>query len=128
MHFKGVKMRKFFMPALTLFMLGISMNSNAKTIINYGEMKITYYCPCEICSEGYGRLTATKTYAKAGRTIAVDPDIIDLGSIVMIGDKKYKAEDVGGAEKGDHIDVFVNTHEETMKKGIKYKNVLIIKK
>ena len=120
-------MRKFFVPALTLFMLGISMNSNAKTFVDYGKMKITYYCPCEICSEGYGRLTATRTCAEAGRTIAVDPTIIDLGSTVIIDGKKYKAEDVGGGVKGDHIDIFVDTHKETIENGIKYKNVSIIK-
>lgn len=98
---------------------------NAKTI-DMGEFKITYYCPCEECSEGYGRKTATQTCAESERTIAVDPDIIDLGSKVLIDGKEYVAEDVGGGVRGDHIDIFVDCHEETIDNGVKRKQVKVI--
>lgn len=112
-----------------LFLVPIQVN--ARTHIDMGEFKLTAYCPCEECSEGWGRQTASGKTAEAGRTIAVDPNIIDIGSKVKIGNKIYIAEDVGGGVEGDHIDVFFDTHEEVEKfangKGIKYKNVWIIR-
>lgn len=74
--------------------------------INYGIMKCTAYCDCPECSSGYGRRTHSGTTAEAGRTIAVDPDVIDIGSKVEIEGQIYVAEDVGSAVQGDHIDIF----------------------
>ena len=78
-----------------IFMIGlflIPIQVNARTHIDMGEFKLTAYCPCEECSEGWGRQTASGKTAEAGRTIAVDPDIIDIGSKVKIGNKIYIAE------------------------------------
>ena len=99
----------------------------AKKISSMGLMKISYYCPCEICSEGYGRKTATQTCAESGRTVAVDPDVIALGTKLLIDGEEYIAEDVGGHVRGEHVDVFVDTHEETLEKGVQYKKVDIIR-
>lgn len=86
--------------------------------------KITHYCSCSICSEQWGTQTATQTVTTAGRTVAVDPSVIPLGSIVDIeGYGTYIAEDVGGGVKGNHIDVYVSSHSEAMSKGVKYKSV-----
>lgn len=121
-------MKRFIL--FTLFVLWIlsGITSNAKTIIPMGEFKITAYCPCECCSEGYGRLTSTRKYARSCHTIAVDPTIIDYGSKVEINGRTYVAEDCGGLVKGDHIDIFFDTHEEVREYGTKYKNVFVIKK
>ncbi|MBE3597125.1 MAG: DUF348 domain-containing protein [Hydrogenibacillus sp.] len=55
---------------------------------------------------GYG-MTATGHRAKEGRTIAVDPDVIPLGSWVYIdGYGLFRAEDTGGAVKGKIIDIY----------------------
>ena len=62
---------------------------------------------------------------QAGRTIAVDPKIIPLGSEVKVGDKVYVAEDTGGAIKGKRIDLFVGSHSEAMKFGKKVIKVYI---
>jgi len=52
-------------------------------------------------------LTATGTCATAGRTIAVDPTVLGLGSAVWIdGLGVRQAEDVGGLVEGRHIDVY----------------------
>ena len=77
-----------------------------------GTFLLTGYCPCEKCSEGYGRNTATGTIAKQGRTIAVDPNVIPYGSIVEIDGHEYIAEDCGGAINDNHIDVFMENHED----------------
>ena len=56
---------------------------------------------------------------QAGRTIAVDPKLIRLGSKVRMNGKEYVAEDTGGAIKGRRIDLFVDSHSEAMKFGKK---------
>lgn len=120
-------MRKLWILA-TIGLLAVSTNVNAKSkTIDMGRFKITYYCPCEECSEGYGRKTSSGKCAKSEHTIAVDPDIIDIGSRVKIGKHIYVAEDTGGKVNGDHIDIFVDCHEETVDNGVKYKNVAVVR-
>lgn len=60
-----------------------------------------------------GNLTATGTVPTPGRTIAVDPSVIPLGSLVKITVPSmpqysgiYRAEDTGGAVRGNIIDIF----------------------
>ncbi len=89
-----------------------------------GEFKITAYCPCEECSEGYGNNTSTGITAKMGRTIAVDPDVISYGTTVYIeGIGEFVAEDCGGKVKGKHIDIYFESHRETVEFGVKYRRV-----
>ena len=59
-------------------------------------------------------ITATGTVPKWG-TIAVDPSVIPYGTKVYIPmfDKIFIAEDCGGAIKGNKIDIFMNSAEET---------------
>ena len=61
-------------------------------------------------NEGYGEnyKTATGATPKPYRTVAVDPEIIPLGTELYIdGIGKVKAEDTGGAVKGNVIDLHV---------------------
>ena len=90
-----------------------------------GEFRITHYCPCYECSEGWGSQTASGVKAKANRTIAVDPDVIPLGSEVKINGKVYIAEDVGGYIYNNRIDIYVDNHQETVEKGVKHYEVAI---
>ena len=94
--------------------------------INMGKFKITAYCPCNKCSEGYGRHTATGHLARAKHTIAVDPKVIKYGTKVKIGNTVYTAEDCGGDVKGKHIDVYFNHHSEVNRHGVKYRKVRAI--
>ena len=86
-----------------------------------GEFTITYYC-CEkyphICNAGEPYLTATGTVPTAGRTIAVDPNVIPYGTELIIDGQTYIAEDCGGAINGNRIDIVVATHQEALQKGI----------
>lgn len=93
--------------------------------INLGKFKLTAYCSCKECCGKTDGITATGTKAKAGRTIAVDKNVIPYGSKVMINDKEYVAEDCGGAIKDNRIDVFFNTHDEALKFGVQYACVYI---
>ena len=83
-----------------------------------GTFTATWYCPCEKCcgkySSGY---TATGTLATEGRTVAVDPKVIPLGSKLRINGHIYIAEDTGVS--GRVIDIFVSSHEKALQYGVK---------
>lgn len=93
---------------------------DAPAWMEVGEFRIYHYCPCEKCTgkkpgdRGYG-ITATGAVATEGRTVAVDPDIIPLGSEVLINGIIYIAEDSG--VKGKTIDIFVGSHEQALAMG-----------
>lgn len=91
-----------------------------------GIFKTTGYCPCYSCSEGWGRRTSTGAIASANHTIAVDPRVIPYGTKVMINGVIYTAEDKGGGVKGNHIDIFYNTHGETRIQGTQYAEVFVV--
>ena len=91
-----------------------------------GVFKITFYCACEKCCGSWSDgTTATGTKATAGRTIATDPEVIPLGSTVLIDGIEYIAEDTGGAINGNIIDLFVESHQEALNRGVIYKEVFI---
>lgn len=76
------------------------------------EVCLTAYCPCTYCcGEWADGITATGVKAQANHTIAVDPDVIPLGSWVLIGEDWYRAEDTG-AFCGNIIDIYFDSHEE----------------
>jgi 3D (Asp-Asp-Asp) domain-containing protein len=91
-----------------------------------GRFKVTAYCHCVKCCGKSDGITATGTKVKAGRTIAVDPDVIPLGSKIELDGNTYIAEDVGGAIKGNKIDLYFNTHNEALKWGVQYKNIKLL--
>lgn len=90
-----------------------------------GNFKITAYCNCKKCCGQYSPeaggkgTTKTGTMPQAGLTIATDPSVIPLGSYVSFNEHIYHAEDIGGAIKGNHIDLYVNSHEEALNWGVK---------
>lgn len=85
---------------------------------------LTAYCPCVECSEGYGNMTATGKRAVEGRTIAVDPDVIEYGTTVYIGGVGFRiAEDCGALVKGKHIDIYFDSHSKVDAFGKKYAEV-----
>lgn len=90
-----------------------------------GTFRITYYCSCSECSESWGAMTATGKIAEVNRTIAVDPHVIPLGSKVRINGQDYIAEDVGGAIKGNRIDIYVDHHDMATEMGVDYFDVKI---
>lgn len=81
--------------------------------------EITYYAPT-------GNRTKTGTVPEAGRTIAVDPNTIPLGSDVYIDGLGWRtAEDTGGAIDNTDVDVFVDTTEEATRGGRHHALVLV---
>jgi len=59
-----------------------------------------------------------------GQTIAVDPDVIPLGSTIMIDGKEYIAEDTGVI--GNVIDLYVGTEAESEIFGVREMEVYIL--
>ncbi|HHV19278.1 MAG TPA: DUF348 domain-containing protein [Thermoanaerobacterales bacterium] len=74
-----------------------------------------------------GNRTATGTITRVG-VVAVDPKVIPLGTKLYIDGYGFaRAEDTGGAIKGDKIDLFLNTAEETKRFGRRWVTVYILK-
>lgn len=82
-----------------------------------GVFEVTAYCGCEKCCGKSDGITATGTKAKEGRTIAVDPDIIPYGTVVIINGREYVAEDCGGAVNGNVVDIYFDSHTDALKYG-----------
>lgn len=90
---------------------------------------------------GYG-ITSSGTKAVVGRTVAVDPEVIPLGSRLLITfpheyrhlDGVYIAEDTGSMIKGSSIDIFfgedkkgsTDVYNKAMKFGVRVVNVKIL--
>ncbi|TMU87438.1 LysM peptidoglycan-binding domain-containing protein [Bacillus sp. BHET2] len=85
-----------------------------------------YTADCEGCSG----TTATGVNLKENpdaKVIAVDPDVIPLGSKVYVEGYGYAtAEDTGGAIKGNRIDVFISSQDQATDWGRKSVNVKIL--
>ena len=94
----------------------------ATTQSNYiGYFKITVYCACSICCGKYAANRPVDANGNvivkgaAGRvlvpqySIAVDPKVIPLGKTVTFNGKTYRADDTGGAVKGNVIDIYSGT-------------------
>ncbi|WP_110113221.1 3D domain-containing protein [Bacillus sp. CGMCC 1.16541] len=98
-------------------------------VVVKNEMTVTataYTADCEGCSG----TTATGVDLKANpneKVIAVDPNVIPLGSKVYVDGYGYAtAADTGGAIKGNKIDVFIPSEQEAIEWGSKQVNVKII--
>lgn len=84
-------------------------------LIYLGDYRLTFYCPCEICCEkyAYSGKTASGNKPVAGVTVAADPSI-PFGTRLLIDGHEYIVHDRGGAIKGNHIDIYCNTHAEAL--------------
>ena len=99
-------------------------------LTSLGSFTVTAYCCCKDCCgknpthPAYG-ITKSGTTATEGRTIAVDPSVIPLGSTVYLNDIPYTAEDTGSAIKGKKIDLFINDHQRAKIFGVQEMEVKI---
>lgn len=124
-------MKKKIVFILLIFLLSFYFCADAQALpdtspyIYVGDFTISYYCPCDKCTNGLG-VTNSGTIPKQGRTCAVNPDIIPLGYTVLIYDADWKliyilqAEDTGGApiDSGERIDVYVDNHDTAVQLGL----------
>lgn len=89
----------------------------------YDEYQELIYCESTAYCTGTITATGTKPVYNPGgiSTIAVDPRVIPLGSLVYVDGYGYAvAADTGGAIKGKIVDVFLNSQSASTKWGRKY--------
>ena len=92
-----------------------------------GKFTLTAYCNCKTCCGKWaGGPTASGKMPKAGRTIAVAPKVIPLGSKVIINGKTYTAEDTGSKIKKKKIDIYFDSHSEAEKFGKQTAKVYLV--
>ncbi len=112
-------------------------------------VKVTGYCNCGKCCSwkrswfGFGSpvytsgskrgqtkkvgITASGTRAKRG-TIAADPKVYPFGTRIFIPGYGYgTVEDVGGAIKGKHLDVWFPSHEEARSWGTQQVKISVLR-
>lgn len=84
---------------------------------------ITHYDVCSKCCGKTNGITASGAHATPYSTVAVDPSVIPLGAVLLVdygdgvGLRRYRAEDTGGAIKGNRIDLCVGSHAEAQQLG-----------
>ncbi len=73
-------------------------------------------------------ITFTGTKPIVGKTIAVDPNVIPLGSKVYIPqfNRVFIAEDTGGKIKGNRIDIYMEDYDTCMEWGFKDITIYIL--
>lgn len=115
-------------------------DTQAEQPVNLGNFKLTAYCSCSLCCGkwAYNRPVdengnevvygAIGERLREGYSIAVDPSVIPYGSKVVINGHTYKAQDCGGAIKGNRIDVFCDDHEDALEFGVQYAEVFLVEK
>lgn len=91
-----------------------------------GTFRLTAYCPCYSCSEGWGRQTSSGKIATANHTVAVDRRVVPIGSRLMINGTVYTAEDVGGGVRGNHVDIYFDNHAQTRQFGSQHAEVFLL--
>ena len=109
------------------------------------SMEVTGYCKCGKCcgwernwrfqpvyayGPNKGRpkavgITATGTRARPG-TIAADTDFYPFGTIMYVPGYGWgRVEDIGGAIKGKHIDLYFSSHKKALQWGRKRREVKV---
>lgn len=87
------------------------------------DVTITHYDVCSKCCGKTDGITASGAHATPYSTVAVDPSVIPLGAVLLVdygdgaGLRRYRAEDTGGAIKGNRIDLYVSSHAEALQLG-----------
>lgn len=95
------------------------------TRINYNGKSYSRKLVVKAYSYTGGGRTAMGTRARVGE-IAVDPRVIPLGTNVYIeGIGARRAEDTGGNIKGNTIDIYMATHAECIRWGVRYVTIYI---
>ncbi len=90
-------------------------------------MKVTAYCPCEICCGKGACGITTSGRAAIGPIVAVDPKHIRLGSVLGIPGFGWNvALDTGSAIKGPaRVDLLMTSHEDALRFGVRWMPVTL---
>lgn len=130
-----IKLFALFLTCITLFNSMPKVQDEPELVRSLGEFTLTAYCSCSRCCGKYANnrpldeygneivIGASGEQLKAGYSVAVDPDVIPYGTIVIINGQEYKAQDTG--VKGNKIDLYFKTHKETVDFGIQSAEIFI---
>lgn len=102
--------------------------------ITYIQFKVTAYCSCEKCCGVWAiNRPEGKVYGAAGKeliagySVAVDRDLYEFGTkFVDEEGNEYEAADVGGAVKGNHLDLYMSDHQEALNWGVKTLELAVV--
>jgi len=147
-HFKVYTMKTKYANMKTLYVIKLQLEKQKEVqeIIDLPSFKITFYdlgiesCGKSRSNPGYGRtatgLSLVGRSIQNIRIISVDPRVVPLHSKVKLIFKKqfnflsgvYLAEDIGGAIKGNHFDLYLgeSASREASDYGVQYAKVKII--
>ena len=111
----------------------IGENDNARSEVSeeeewvsLGKWKLSFYCPCRRCSGKWGYRTSSGATCQEGVTVACA--ILPAGTEVMIEGYGHRiVQDTGAGVRGQHLDVFMESHSECLRHGIKYREVWVKK-
>ena len=82
---------------------------NVTTVKNLGEFRIIRYSHKDMADTiTYSGNTPTEKH-----TVAVDPDIIEIGSHILIDGNEYVAEDVNDLVKGNTVGIYESEEEDS---------------
>ena len=91
-----------------------------------GKWKLTFYCDCRTCSGKWGRRTSSGARCTEGVTAACA--ILPPGTVVKIdGYGERVIQDTGSGVRGQHLDIFMESHRQCLNHGVKYREVWIKK-
>ena len=104
--------------------------TGALMVASRGGTEFSYTQKMKMLASAYthtGNKTATNTQPRRG-VVAVDPNVIPLGTRLYVEGYGYaRAEDTGGAIKGNKIDLFMDTKDEIKKFGRRWVTVYVLK-
>lgn len=92
------------------------------------EAVLTWYCPCKrCCGPRAAGITASGEPAEAGITVASDWNVYPPGSVLDIDGVGIRVvQDTGRLIRGARLDVFVGSHREARRKGIRRTRVRVL--
>jgi len=86
---------------------------------------LTAYCACRLCcGPSAPQPTASGVWPKPNHTVAAS---LPFGTIIVINGHRYRVEDRLAPRYANRIDIFMRSHEEARKFGIRTNTVKILK-
>lgn len=103
--------------------LAYNREINRKPIVKL--IKVTAYCPCEICCGKWADgQTASGYWIQPGDRFVAAPKHIPFGTKMIIpgynNDKPVEVKDRGGAITVSRLDVYFDDHQEALIWGVQY--------
>lgn len=114
-----------------------SSSPDSPEFVSIGEFCLTAYCGCAECCGAYAENRPVDEYGNEivigaagvpliqGVSIAADPEILPMGSVVYIDGTPYTVSDTGGSINGNRIDVYFFNHNDAIAFEVQYAEVFV---